>query len=291
MWGPVFANMFDGSMYGAGSHVFSVWTFCVSHGYEGSGVVRLNPKLLASVIGSTEEEMVEAIEYLCAPDEDSRSTDAGGARLLHLSGHEYGIVNWDHYQDIIRKEKKRAADRERMRRRRAADKSSISNGVADVAKSRKPSQKVAHNRIGEDRIGEDKREEGGETSPVRPGGTGPESRKEKSRTLFLPPSLDDVREYIAEKRYHFDAESFVAFYESKGWKVGKNPMKNWKAACTTWERRWKQENPSSESNLEKTFINLAKSFDCLPSDIEGFWEANNTTPSSAEEIYAWLKGN
>ena len=54
---------------------------------------------------------------------------------------------------------------------------------------------------------------------------------------FAPPSVDEVRAYCAEKGYTFDPETFVAFYESKGWKVGGSPMKSWKAACTTWQKR------------------------------------------------------
>ena len=64
------------------------------------------------------------------------------------------------------------------------------------------------------------------------------TRQDKTkRKRFAPPSVEEVRGYIAEKRYHFDAESFVAFYESKGWKVGNSPMRSWRAACTTWEKR------------------------------------------------------
>jgi hypothetical protein len=53
---------------------------------------------------------------------------------------------------------------------------------------------------------------------------------------FLPPTVDEVREYIKEKGYAFDAEAFCAFYESKGWFIGKNKMKSWRAACTTWAK-------------------------------------------------------
>lgn len=52
---------------------------------------------------------------------------------------------------------------------------------------------------------------------------------------FIPPSLEDVQSYIGEKGYTVDAESFVNFYESKGWMVGKNKMKDWKAAVRTWQ--------------------------------------------------------
>jgi len=57
---------------------------------------------------------------------------------------------------------------------------------------------------------------------------------------FIKPTLEELRKYIQEKSYSIDAESFIAFYESKGWKIGKSPMKNWKAACVTWERRNQQ---------------------------------------------------
>lgn len=67
-----------------------------------------------------------------------------------------------------------------------------------------------------------------------------QSNTKQSKTKgkrFAPPSVAEVREYCAEKGYTFDPESFVAFYESKGWKVGRNPMKSWQAACTTWQKR------------------------------------------------------
>lgn len=53
---------------------------------------------------------------------------------------------------------------------------------------------------------------------------------------FVPPTVEEVSAYIKEKGYHFSAEAFVAFYESKGWMVGKNKMQKWKSACATWEQ-------------------------------------------------------
>ena len=58
---------------------------------------------------------------------------------------------------------------------------------------------------------------------------------------FTPPSADDVSAYVQTKGYHVNAERFVAFYEQKGWMVGKNRMKDWKAAVRNWETRWKEE--------------------------------------------------
>lgn len=54
---------------------------------------------------------------------------------------------------------------------------------------------------------------------------------------FVKPALDDVRAYCMERQNSVDPEIFIDFYESNGWKVGKNPMKDWKAAVRTWERR------------------------------------------------------
>ena len=54
---------------------------------------------------------------------------------------------------------------------------------------------------------------------------------------FKPPTLEEVQAYCAERGNLVDAQSFVDFYESKGWYVGKNKMKDWKAAVRTWERR------------------------------------------------------
>ena len=53
---------------------------------------------------------------------------------------------------------------------------------------------------------------------------------------FVPPTVDEVREYCEERGNGINANDFVDFYQSKGWMVGKNKMKDWKAAVRTWER-------------------------------------------------------
>lgn len=70
-----------------------------------------------------------------------------------------------------------------------------------------------------------------------------EQDKTKKTERFAPPSLDDVRAYCAERKNGVQAEAFVDFYASKGWKVGNQPMKDWKAAVRTWERREKPQAP------------------------------------------------
>lgn len=68
--------------------------------------------------------------------------------------------------------------------------------------------------------------------------------KPPTRHRFSPPTVDDVRAYCAENGYGVDPERFVDFYESNGWMVGKNHMKDWKAAVRSWERK---ENPNGKT--------------------------------------------
>ena len=62
-------------------------------------------------------------------------------------------------------------------------------------------------------------------------------KKREARKRFSPPSAAEVREYCRERENAVDEESFVDFYAAKGWKVGNAPMKDWKAAVRTWEKR------------------------------------------------------
>lgn len=64
-----------------------------------------------------------------------------------------------------------------------------------------------------------------------------DKKENTKRKNFIPPTVDEVKEYIDSVGSQVDAESFVAFYESKGWMVGKNKMRSWKAAIVTWEKR------------------------------------------------------
>lgn len=64
-----------------------------------------------------------------------------------------------------------------------------------------------------------------------------EKRDREKNRRFTPPSVDEVKAYCDERKNNVDPQSFVDFYSSKGWRIGKDPMKDWKAAVRTWERR------------------------------------------------------
>jgi len=67
--------------------------------------------------------------------------------------------------------------------------------------------------------------------------------------LFIKPTISEVEIYCTERNNTIDAESFINFYDSKGWMVGKNKMKDWMACIRTWEMRDKK-NPKKTSKID-----------------------------------------
>ena len=71
-----------------------------------------------------------------------------------------------------------------------------------------------------------------------------------SKKNFTPPTVEEVREYCQSRNNLVDPERFVDFYSAKGWMVGKNKMKDWKAAVRTWERNdGRKASPSQSGNI------------------------------------------
>ena len=71
-------------------------------------------------------------------------------------------------------------------------------------------------------------------------------RGEKAKR-FYPPTLDEVKQYCEERKNNIDPMAFIDFYSSKGWMIGKNRMKDWKAAVRTWERKRKEKSQTESS--------------------------------------------
>lgn len=70
-----------------------------------------------------------------------------------------------------------------------------------------------------------------------------ESKDTTKRKRFVKPTLEELEAYKAEKGLNVDCEYFLDFYESKGWMIGKNHMKDWKATMRGWSAREKNEAP------------------------------------------------
>ena len=75
-----------------------------------------------------------------------------------------------------------------------------------------------------------------------------DAERESTQRRFTPPSLSQVSADCSERNNKVDPERFISFYASKGWKVGNQPMKDWKAAVRTWELR---DNPKPGADWEK----------------------------------------
>lgn len=68
--------------------------------------------------------------------------------------------------------------------------------------------------------------------------------------IFTPPSVDQVAEYVLEQNYEVDPRQWHDFYQSKGWMVGRNKMRDWRAAVRTWQRSKTQEQqPKTKQKL------------------------------------------
>lgn len=63
------------------------------------------------------------------------------------------------------------------------------------------------------------------------------SKELKEKHRFSPPTAEEVKAYCEEKGYKVDSDRFVDFYASKDWMVGRNKMKDWRAAVRNWARK------------------------------------------------------
>lgn len=75
----------------------------------------------------------------------------------------------------------------------------------------------------------------------------PPDKKKSGDERFKVPAVEEVAAYCAERRNNVDAQAWWDFYQSKGWMVGKNKMKDWKAAVRTWEQRHKDESRTKDN--------------------------------------------
>lgn len=76
-----------------------------------------------------------------------------------------------------------------------------------------------------------------------------------ARAIFLPPTISEVKEYCEKRKNGISPEQFVNFYQSKGWMIGKNKMKDWKAAVRTWEIQNRKNNGNNQTTDNSKFRN------------------------------------
>ena len=186
---------------------------CLAGKQNNSGVFMLNDRIAYT------DEMLAAIFRRPVNMVRLALKTFQGFGMIDIVDNVYTIPHWEKHQSLDAYEKKKARDRKLQAERRARQKALLlksSDASSDI------SPDVALSDIDKERdidIEEDK-----------------EKSKKKASSRFTPPTLEEVQAYCRERGNNVDAERFINYYTANGWKVGKNSMKDWKAAVRTWER-------------------------------------------------------
>ena len=179
------------------------------------------PKSIMRMIGCKDDDMKILIgKKFIIPFE------SGVVVIKHWKIHNY--ISKDRYTETKYKDEKSQLSLDENKAYTQADAALYTTCIQPV------DEVSTQDRLGKDRIGKD---------------------NNKGRTKFVPPTVEEVKAYCLERKNGLDAQAFCDFYESKGWKVGKEPMKDWKAAVRTWENRRKGETPKKETSFDMDLIN------------------------------------
>ena len=171
------------------------------------GVLMLNErtpyttKMLSTIFGRKPETVERALEIF----------ESYG--MIEVIDGAITIPNWSKHQNSTGMEKIREQNKNRQAEFRTRQKNSI------LPESEKPKETVASKMA--ETIAED----------------APKQEKKPKSTRFVKPTIEEIDAYCKERNNGIDARNFFYHYESKNWHIGKDPMKNWKAAVHTWELR------------------------------------------------------
>lgn len=177
-----------------------------------------NPRRIRTMVGASEDDLklLIAKRFLL-------TFESGVVVIKHWRIHNY--INPDRYTPTTYVEEKATLALDDKKAYTECLQNVVPVVVHDVVQS--GDKMCTQVRLGKviDRKGKDKENiEGGQAA---------------SRSKFVKPSVEEIAAYCSERNNGIDPQQFFDFYESKGWKVGNQSMKDWKAAVRTWERREK----------------------------------------------------
>ena len=176
--------------------------------------VPYTPKMLADELDFEENTVVLALQAL------------ENLEMVTTKGFHYAISGWEEYQNTDRLQEIREYNRIAKQKSRAKQK------ALEVPSNNVNDKSMTSQRCHETDIEEDKEIDIEEENIIG-----------AKTTKFIPPSVEEVADYCFERMNNVDPEQFVDFYSAKGWMLGKNKMKDWKAAVRTWERKDKEQKP------------------------------------------------
>lgn len=167
-----------------------------------------NPKRIQRMIGASDDDL-----KLLIAKSFIITFESGVVVIKHWKIHNY--IRNDRYKPTTYEEEKAML----IEKENKAYSLGIPNGYQMDTQVRLGKDRLGKDRLGEDSIGEIQ-----------------EGDKPPKRKRFTPPTREEVQAYCIERNNNVDANRFIDYYTSNGWFVGKNKMKDWKAAVRTWER-------------------------------------------------------
>jgi hypothetical protein len=148
---------------------------------------------------------------------------------------ENGVKYCSYRASKIRREGDEQSSEEENKVRQGSEQSS--SGVANkVPQGSEQSSPGVANKVPQDSEQSSPNKLGNITSYIPSNNSNYISSNNKARSRFVKPTYEEICAYCAERGNRVDPEKFLSYYESNGWKVGRNPMKDWKAAIRNWER-------------------------------------------------------
>ena len=232
-------------------HVRWLWVIMLANA-NATGQVFGTVGALARLANITRDQADNALGILQSPDPESTTETDDGRRILKIGGNEWFIINHEYYRKKEDYDRTKELTRLRVQKHRQKINESLA-GNADVTVGNTCNDKQRH-------IPEADSDSDAHSSQAVPEDRKADSPKPKPR--FKPPSRAELVEYITEKRLEkVDPDAFIDFYESKGWMVGKNKMKDWKAAARNWNRSSRGGNGKQVSQAERERLErIAKDF-------------------------------
>ena len=201
-----------------------------------------NPKRIQRMIGASDDDLklLIAKSFIIV-------FESGVVVIKHWKIHNY--IQSDRYKPTVYAEEKSLLDVKKNKAYTINKDECIQDVYISDTQDRLGKDRLGKVSIGKDSIGE-----------IQEGDKAPKSKAKR----FTPPTLEEVIAYCNERGNNVDANRFIDYYTSNGWKVGKNTMKDWKAAVRTWERNGFSNNKSSKPNTKAQelddFYNMASNW-------------------------------
>ena len=199
-----------------------------------------NPRKIQRMIGASDDDLkVLVMKRFILP------FDSGVVVIKHWRIHNY--IRNDRYKETVYQDEKAQL----LLKENGAYTEVATIGIPDCNQDgyqMETQDRLGKDRLGEVRVGEDREGDEDINVPTKP------SKR------FTPPTVDEVREYCEERGNGVNPQRFVDYYSSNGWMVGKNKMKDWKAAVRTWEQKEKSYGrPAAKSS--SSFMDLVADYD------------------------------